>query len=329
VPGPDRPLSEFDIIREIFAPLDSGQRRDVVLGIGDDAAVVTPPAGAEIVMALDVLNEGVHFPVNTPAHAVGHKALAVNLSDLAAMGAKPLWFTLGLCLPVNNDAWLRDFAQGLHALAAEHDIVLIGGDTTRGPLSISVNVCGAVEKGAAVTRGGANSDDVICVTGPLGDAALALDAGSRPAGFTPEDITTLETALNYPTPRVASGLALARYATAAIDISDGFAQDLGHLGAASELGATVRLEDIPLSDEYRRHIDRYGVTPAVTFGDDYELLVTIAPHNLDIAISAARATGVTLTPVGVMTNDSSAVTFIDNKARPVEIGGGFDHFKID
>ncbi len=319
-------MSEFDIIREVFAPLGASAREDTIIGIGDDAAVLAPPPGAEIVMAMDVLNEGIHFPVATPAHAVGHKSLAVNLSDLAAMGSRPLWFTLGLSLPDGDTDWLRDFAHGLGSLAAEHNITLVGGDTTRGTRSIAVNVCGAVSPGRALTRGGASAGDIVCVTGPLGEAGLALDALNQPASYSQAEIEILNQSLNYPTPRVATGLALSGIASAAIDISDGLAQDLGHVINASRVGAVIRVADIPLGDVYANRVDEIGYETAVTFGDDYELLVTVPESRLDQAISAVVATSGTLVPIGHVT-DGSTVSFVDSNGRELPVSGGFDHFK--
>ena len=277
--------AEFEIIERYFrrltAPDDS-----VLLGIGDDAAVLRVPERHVMAVTVDTLVEGVHFPAGTDSDAVGHKALAVNLSDLAAMGANPCWFTLALTLPQVNEVWLEGFAAGLARLASRHRVVLIGGDTTRGPLSITIQALGTLPDYAAATRAGACPGDDIYVTGTLGDAALGLAAWAGEVELPSADTAFCAARLNRPEPRVMAGLALQGYVHAMIDCSDGFIADLGHILDQSGLGAEVRRDRLPLSGPVRRQLAaseawRYPLAG----GDDYELIFT-APASRRLAIAA-------------------------------------------
>ena len=238
-------LSEFDIIRYFFdRPQAADGRSDVLLGIGDDAAVVTVPDDHDLVLCMDTLVAGVHFPEDTSPGAIGHKALAVNLSDLAAMGAEPAWFTLSVTLPHADADWLAAFAQGMFRLADHYRVQLVGGDVTRGPLSVTVQAHGLVPRGRALRRSGAAVGDRIYVTGTLGDAGLALHQGA-------EQAPALRQRLDYPSPRVEAGLALRGLASAAIDISDGLLADLGHLLEDGRQGAMLEVDDLPRSAGFR------------------------------------------------------------------------------
>lgn len=221
-------MSEFDLIGRYFTWDDIP--KDVVTAVGDDAAVLDVPENRQIVTSIDTLISGVHFPENTSAKAIGHKALAVNLSDLAAMGAKPKWFTLALTLPDIDTQWLEDFSSSLKSLAKKYGIYLVGGDTTRGPLTISIQVIGLVEKGHSLLRGGATSGESIYVTGTLGDAAVGLqsiqqqkDLGSK------VNKAFCEHQLNYPEPRLQESNIIRHFASSCIDVSDGLLQDLSHI----------------------------------------------------------------------------------------------------
>jgi thiamine-monophosphate kinase len=272
--------AEFDLIERIRRRVAA--RDDVVLGIGDDAAIVQVPPDRQLVIATDTLNAGIHFPDDTAPADIGWKALAVNLSDLAAMGAEPAWCTLSLSLPSGDAAWLDAFLDGFLELAATHRIALVGGDTTRGPLSLSVTVHGLVEPGRALRRGGARIGDDIWVTGTLGDAAGAL-AQWRDGGRRDGD---LRLRLDRPTPRVAIGAGITRIAHACVDVSDGLLADLGHVCRASGVGAEVELEALPASaalaaafdPQQRRALQAIG-------GDDYELCFT-APATARDAVAA-------------------------------------------
>lgn len=268
-------LSEFQLIREFFAA-EMSPDASVKLGIGDDGAVLAAPAG-ELVMSLDTLVAGVHFPENTDPADIGHKALAVNLSDLAAMGAQPAWFMLGLTLPRVDEAWLRGFCQGMFQLAKHYQLSLIGGDTTRGPLNIGVQISGVVPPGQALLRSGAQVGDDVYVTGRIGLAAAGLQIVQQRLTLADAELRDLcVQRLNRPLPRVEAGLALRGMATAAIDVSDGLAADLGHIMSASGVGALLELETLPVA-ELHAAIGETAYDLALSGGDDYELCFTAAP----------------------------------------------------
>jgi thiamine-monophosphate kinase len=279
--------TEFDIIRRYFTRQDTN-RRDVVTGVGDDAALLQVPAGMELVVCMDTLVEGVHFSTGTPAAAIGHKALAVNLSDIAAMGAEPAWATLSLTIPESDPHWLADFSQAFFELADRYQVQLVGGDTTRGPLSVTVQAHGFVPGNLALRRQGAQAGDHIYVTGTLGDAGLALQlAGAAGA--------ELHRRLDYPEPRIAAGQALRDIASAAIDISDGLLADLGHLLESDQLGAALSIDDLPRSTAFSEVVQRCGADARTLFldlplsaGDDYELCFTVPEASLQ-QLEAAQA----------------------------------------
>jgi thiamine-monophosphate kinase len=233
------------------------------------------PAGQQLVVTTDVLVSGVHFLPTVDPAALGHKSLAVNLSDLAAMGAEPAWFTLNLVLPSVEESWLARFCEGMYALARRYDVQLVGGDTSRGPLAIAIEAYGFVPRGHALTRAGARPGDRIFVTGTLGDAGLALahELGRRALPDT--EYAVVRERLERPIPRIEEGLWLRSIASAAIDISDGLAADLGHILESSGVGAQIALERLPLSAVYRAHLAEAGWDPALANGDDYELCFTV------------------------------------------------------
>ncbi len=261
------PLAEFELIRRYFSFASASA--DVCLGVGDDAALLRPPPGELLVACCDTLVAGRHFPINTAAFDIAWKALAVNLSDLAAMAAQARWFLLALTLPVAEDAWLRDFASGLRALADLHAVQLVGGDTTRGPLSITITALGSVPVGQALCRSAARVGDDIYVSGYPGEATLAL-ADVLAGG----DGGALRSCLDRPQPRLQLGLALRGRAHAAIDISDGLAQDLGHLLSASGVGASVDIDALPWRQSGQRDL-----AAILQGGDDYELCFTWPPDQ--------------------------------------------------
>lgn len=315
---------EFDLVARITARAATamGTREDVVLGIGDDAAVLRLPAGRQLVVATDTLNEAVHFPVETAPADIGWKALAVNLSDLAGMGATPAWCTLSLSLHTAQSAWLDAFLDGFLALATQHGVALVGGDTTRGPLSICVTAHGHVDAGSALRRSGARVDDDLWVTGTLGDAAAALSQWRAGGAAEP----SLRARLDRPTPRVGIGQALSSIANACIDVSDGLLADIGHLCDASGAGARLDVDALPASPvlqamftaETRRVLQTSG-------GDDYELCFAAASSQRDAIIALGAATGVPMTPIGRIVAGNDIESLVDGRHWDPP-RRGFDHF---
>ena len=297
-------LAEFALIDRIRAR--SKGREDIVLGIGDDAALLQPLAGHWLAVTADTLNSGVHFPTETRPADIGWKTLAVNLSDLAAMGATPAWGTLALSLPSAEAEWIDAFADGFFALADAHDWRLIGGDTTRGPLSLSVTAFGQVPHGQALRRDGAQAGDDIWVSGTLGDAAGALQLWKRGeldvTRITPDPtIEFLRQRLLRPTPRIALGLSLRGLASAAVDVSDGLLADLGHIAESSDVAVRVDVTQIPLSVPLRGALgDDGALRSALHGGDDYELCFT-APRSLRTTLgSLSRGVSPPLTLIGAV-----------------------------
>ena len=311
-------LNEFEIIRRYFKRSRPG-RDDVLVGIDDDAAVLRVPAGSDLVSAIDTLVEGRHFPVGAAARDIGWKALAVNLSDLAAMGAAPAWFTLALTVPDVDEAWLQAFADGLFELAESHGVALVGGDTTRGPLTVSIAIHGLVPVQGALLRRGAQPGDIVCVTGTLGDAALALERTLR--GESVDD--ALVQRLSRPQPRLAAGRALRPLAHAGIDISDGLAADLTHLLQASGVGATLDVDKLPLSVPLRELAGAEAARLALSGGDDYELCVCLPEAQL-VPAQAAVAEG--LTPIGRI-EPEPGLRLVDAAGRSFALQrAGYAHF---
>ncbi|KPK36616.1 MAG: thiamine-monophosphate kinase [Gammaproteobacteria bacterium SG8_47] len=320
-------MGEFDIIERFFRGCGA-PRADVVLGIGDDAALVTVPKGCELAVAVDTLVEGVHFPHTTAAADVAYKAVVVNLSDLAAMGAEPAWFTLALTLPAADEQWLEAFARGLSAAARTYGLQLVGGDTTRGPLTVTVQVAGHVPQGQALRRSGARAGDGVYVTGVLGDAALALEALKGTLDLDSAERDYLLARLNRPVARIGEGLRLRGIATAAIDISDGLAADLRHILDASGVGALLNLTELPHSAVFESYA---GMTPlarlALSGGDDYELCFTI-PASEEVRISGLLAdSGTIVTRIGVIEAQSGLrCRLADGSVLDVN-NTGYEHFK--
>ena len=313
--------SEFDLVARIRAR--AATRGDVVLGIGDDAALLQVPAGALLAVATDTLNAGVHFPDGTAAADIGWKALAVNLSDLAAMGARPAWCTLSLSLPSADPAWLDAFLDGFLALAATHDVALVGGDTTRGPLSVGVTVHGFADAGAVLRRDAARVGDDIWVTGALGDAAAALAQWRGGAAVDP----ALRARLDRPVPRVATGLALAGLAHAAIDLSDGLLADLGHVCRASGVGARLDVDALPASPALRANFDAMARRALqAAGGDDYELCFSAAATQRGAIDGLAATSGVAMTRIGRIVAGAD-VDAVDGQGRAWQApAAGYEHF---
>lgn len=311
---------EFDLISRIRQRAIS--RGDVVLGIGDDAALLQPTPGMQLAVSMDTLNSGVHFPETTAPADIGWKALAVNLSDLAAMGASPAWCTLSLSLPSPDAAFVDGFLDGFLALAQQHDVALVGGDTTRGPLSVCVAVHGLVAGGQALRRDGAREGDEVWVTGTLGDAAAALDA--MLAGAVSD--RALRARLDRPTPRVEAGRALVGLAHACIDVSDGLLADLGHVCSASGVGARIELDALPASPSLARFAAPVRRPWQAGGGDDYELCFTASPAARDAVAEALEAVAVRASRIGTITAGSGVVA-IDAQGQPWQPPRrGFAHF---
>lgn len=315
-------MNEFALIRRYFDGLTPAGE-GIALGIGDDCALIDPPAGEQLAISTDTLIAGRHFPLDTAPADIGWKALAVNLSDLAAMGAAPLAFTLALSLPESDADWLSGFAAGLRDCARAHGISLIGGDTTRGPLSVTIGVLGRVPRGLALRRSGAQLGDRICVTGTLGDAALGLRLGGDA-----DDVDTrfLRGRLDRPTPRLAAGLALRGIASAAIDLSDGLLGDLSHILDASAVGADIEALRLPQSPAFRRIAAvGTGLPLQLAGGDDYELCFCIPADRLAAAQVACGM--VPLTPIGVVSTQSGLrVRDADGQLVPTSAFQAYRHF---
>lgn len=321
-------MAEFELIERIRARC--GVRRDdVVLGIGDDAALLQPSPGMQLVACADTLNEGVHFPAQTAPDAIGWKALAVNLSDLAAMGGTPAWALLALSLPQADVAFVEALVDGLARLAAQHGVALVGGDTTYGPLSVTVTALGQVPQGLALLRAGAHVGDLVLVTGTLGDAAAALVLLQADVQALPETDAHLQLRqrLDYPQPRLAAGQALRGFASACIDVSDGLLADLGHVCTASRVGAELDLDALPLSAALRSSLPMpQACDLALTGGDDYELCFTIAPVRLDAALAALRETGVNAHVIGRIV-EAPGVRVLNGRGVAYElVRSGYEHF---
>ena len=329
---------EFELIRRYFVrgAAAQGPEAGVILGIGDDAALLELPAGTQLVAAVDTLVAGRHFPLDADARSIGHRALAVNLSDMAAMGATPAWATLALTMPGADPDWLERFAGGLLDLADAHGVALVGGDTTRGPLTLSVQILGHVPRGEALRRSGAAAGDVLAVTGTLGDAGAGLEftaegsaaagAGVRAAAVNPAAVAELIRRFEYPEPRVAFGLAARGIASAAMDVSDGLVGDLPKLAQASGLGAHVAVERLPLSDAMRAAVAGPQARDwALAAGDDYELLLAVPPQRLVALEAAARRLNLRLTAIGEF-RTGSAVTWSLHGRDFVPGVRGYDHF---
>jgi thiamine-monophosphate kinase len=302
--------SEFEIIRKYF----SRPARHAPVGLGDDAALLRPSAGAELAVSTDMLLEGRHFARGAEPRLLGHKALAVNLSDMAATGATPRWATLAIALPAADEPWIAAFADGFYALAERYEVDLVGGDTTRGPLTICVAILGEVPAGLALTRGGARPGDDIWVSGELGGASLALE---RPAE------ARAAQRLHAPEPRVELGERLRGVASAAIDVSDGFAQDLGHILERSEVGALVHYELLPKFPCDAAPLQERCV---LSGGDDYELVFT-APQSARAQVQALSATlRLALTRVGSIQPGEPRLQLLDARGMRMPAGRGYDHF---
>ncbi|MDX5374913.1 MAG: thiamine-phosphate kinase [Gammaproteobacteria bacterium] len=318
--------SEFDLIERYFRPL--GQGAGVALGIGDDTAILDPGPGCQLLVTVDTLVAGVHFPEGATPPDIGYKTLAVSLSDIAAMGGTPRWATLALTLPSADETWLAAFARGLGEACSVYGVALVGGDTTRGPLTLSLQLLGEVAAGRALRRDGARAGDGIYVTGTLGDAGLGLACELEGLSLPPADAAHCRGRLHRPTPRLAVGQGLHGLATAAIDVSDGLLADLGHLLERSGVGAELRLETLPLSSAMRAAMaaGQADWHLPLAAGDDYELLFT-APIDQEAALAQlASAAGCPITRIGrILAGTGTRVLGPDGQPwQPAR--RGYDHF---
>jgi thiamine-monophosphate kinase len=294
------PVNEFEIIEHFFKHAHPTSKGDLALGIGDDAAIINVPDDSELVLSMDTLVAGIHFLEKTSPEDIAFKSLAVNLSDIAAMGASPRWISLSLTMPDKDLDWIEKFSSSFNELAAEHSLVLIGGDLTKGPLSITVQIQGINPKGKSLRRSGANPGDAIYVTGKLGAAAYAFknieDSILYPAATEEENQR-----LHRPEARIKTGIALRDVATSCIDISDGLIADLGHILKASEVGAELELSNIPYSESLKKIDNELAIELALTGGDDYELCFTI-PNGLPEAVLEEVESICPITKIGFINN---------------------------
>jgi thiamine-monophosphate kinase len=316
------PLGEFDLIARYFSRASS--RSDVLLGVGDDAALLLPPAGQALVAATDTLVEGRHFLPGTPAATIGHQALAVNLSDLAAMGAEPAWALLSLSIPSSDERWLAEFARGLYQLADTHGVALVGGDTVSGPLVVTIEVLGFVPPAQALRRAGARPGDLVFVSGSPGVAAAGLDL-LRSGQATFESMDPRVRRFLQAEPRLALGRELRGVATSAMDVSDGLLGDLGKLARASGVGARIDLERLPVAPELLGHAATERERYVLHGGDDYELLFTLPPATSARVPDLALKGGCGLHCIGEIV--AGAGLECRRGGQRVEIvGSGYDHF---
>lgn len=320
-------LGEFDLIERFFRP----PLKRAVLGGGDDCALIAPTPGRQLAVSTDLLVEGRHFLSTVAPERLGHKALAVNLSDLAACGATPVAFTLSLSLPRADEAFLAPFAQGLLALAERFDIELIGGDTTAGPLTVGITVLGEVPPGQALLRSGAKPGDDLWISGRLGDARLALEGFRGRIDLAGHDFAAVRMAMEQPEPRVALGQALRGVASAAVDLSDGLLGDLGHVLRRSGVGATVWLDELPRSPVLASQAENLQCECLLAGGDDYELLFTAAPARATQVHAASQASGTPVRCIGRIEAAAHGLKVFSQAqggdALDLRRWSSFDHFR--
>jgi len=316
-------MTEFNLIQHYF----TRPAKNTDLGIGDDAALIQIQPSHQLAVSVDMLVAGTHFFENCPAFDIGWKSLAVNISDMAAMGAMPKWATLAISLPQENEDWLAEFSCGFFACADEFNVSLIGGDTTRGPLNISVQIMGEVPTGQALRRDGATHEDEIWVSGTVGMAALGLAHLQEKIVLNAEDKTACVRALQRPQARVALGLALRGVANSAIDISDGLVADLGHILKQSKVGATLYWEDIPKLKTQNIIDSEIAQETTLAGGDDYELCFTAPAHAHDDILQIGKALNISLSCIGT-THKEHGLHVLDSNQQPLKIKrAGYDHFK--
>lgn len=318
---------EFQLIQQFFQREQAEQPAEgVLLGIGDDCALLQMPTGKQLAVSVDTLVAGVHFPLDTDAELIAERALRTNLSDLAAMGADPLWFTLALTLPEANEDWLRSFSRGLFACAREYNIALVGGDTTSGPLTITIQVMGAVAPGVAMRRDGANVGDFVLITHSLGDGAAALAVIQNRISCDESLASYLHERFYRPTPRLQESGLIRKLASAALDVSDGLVADLQHICDASDVGAIIDVENLPLSPAVQALNNQpQALEWALSGGDDYELCFTVAPEKMaDIAMLIAQGK-LNATVIGEIVPGNKVIC--EYEGEPFKLANtGYQHF---
>ena len=334
-----KPFGEFDLIERFFKTAANSLRTNadqaITLGIGDDCALIKPRADEEVSITSDMLVEGRHFFAGANPELLGRKALAVNLSDLAAMGARPIGFTLAIALPTVDSTWLEAFSKGLFAMAEEYSCPLIGGDTTAGPLTISITAFGALPKGEAIRRSGAKPGDDIWVSGTVGDARLALAALRHEITLSAEDLHQIERQMHNPTPRIELGMQLRNIASSALDVSDGLLGDLRHILKQSQVDAEIQLDKLPKSDTLQKQDVQIQKQFSACGGDDYEICFTAPASQRDKIEAISKSIGLPLTIIGkiapkndlevkVYLLDESGALLSDTEAAPFL--KSFDHF---
>jgi thiamine-monophosphate kinase len=317
-------MNESELIKKYFTR-ENSQRADMIVGIGDDAAILRVPERHDLVVTMDTLNVGIHFPEQTSAFDIGYKAVMVNISDLAAMGAQPSWATLSISLPEINETWLAEFSRGLFAALDKYNIALVGGDTNRGALSITLQLHGFVPDGKALLRSGAQIGDHIYVSGELGTAAFALQCLQSKYNLAPADLEKILPALNRPEAQVELGLALRDLASSCIDLSDGLGKDLGHILTKSGVGAEIELAQLPINFILTKHLSLLATYRlAVNGGDDYQLCFTVPEAK--IASAQKQLAGYSISYIGKIITGSTLI-FRNATGEMVELAAnGFQHF---
>ena len=321
-------MSEFDLIDQYCRNLGA-HHPETRLAVGDDAAVIQIPEGSDVVVSVDSMVEGVHFRPDTAPDDLAYKLLAVNLSDMAAMGALAKWATVALTMPAQNEDWLSAFSHALHLMAERHGVQLIGGDTTKGPLNLSLNIIGLCDKGKVLSRGGAALGDDVYVSGFVGDAALGLRCLNGEVAFNEQDQAPAVNALLRPQPQVALGRRLLGVASACLDVSDGLVGDLGHIAKQSKVSLTIELDRVPLSPVFRRYLSEGGdIELALTGGDDYQLAFTAQRSLRDQIATMQSDLGVRLSRIGRVIESVDCAVALTKQGQPHELvsQGGYQHF---
>ncbi|NVK23590.1 MAG: thiamine-phosphate kinase [Gammaproteobacteria bacterium] len=322
-------MKEFELIEKYFAGRGP-QRKDVVLGVGDDAALTRIPDDMLLVVATDTMVENVHFFKDAPARSIGHKCLAVNLSDFAAMGAEPAWASVAITLPNADEEWVKEFSEGLFEIAEYYHVQIIGGDTTQGPLSVTVSLKGFVREDKALVRSGAKSGDWIYVTGQLGDSALTVASKLQQVEVNEANAILSERKFNFPSARIAAGQVIKHVATSAIDISDGLVQDLGHILKASNVSAKIDIDKLPISPSVLASVDEdKAIELALMGGEDYELIFTVPEEQKAYISQNATAMGVGFHCIGQIQGAGEGICLMKNGEKvPLPNQAGFEHFTV-